>query len=110
MFEKLRVYYLHLKSKKKRDCNLNLNLLGKAIFCESTFKYLGVVFDNLMTWKAHTDYVCKKVASRVSILGRVRSFVTKEAATLLDNTLIIILPLFDYCDIAWSNPLQHERS
>ena len=49
MFEKLRVYYLHLKSKKKRDCNLNLNLLGKAIFCESTFKYLGVVFDNLMT-------------------------------------------------------------
>ena len=96
MFEKLRVYYLHLKSKKKRDCNLNLNLLGKAIFCKSTFKYLGVVFDNLMTWKAHTDYVCKKVASRVSILGRVRSFVTKEAATLLDNTLIIILPLFDY--------------
>ena len=110
MFEKLSVYYLHLKSKKKRDCNLNLNLLGKAIFCKSTFKYLGVVFDNLMTWKAHTDYVCKKVASRVSILGRVRSFVTKEAATLLDNTLIIILPLSDYCDIAWSNPLQHERS
>ena len=61
-----------------------------------------------MTWKAHADYVCKKVASRVSILGRVRSFVTKEAATLLDNTLI--LPLFDYCDMAWSNLLPHERS
>ena len=63
-----------------------------------------------MTWKAHADYMSKKEASRVSILGHVRSFVTKEAATLLDNTLIIILPLFDYCDIAWSNPLQHERS
>ena len=44
-----------------------------------TFKYLGVVFDNFMTWKAHADYVCKKVASKVSILGRVRSFVTKES-------------------------------
>ena len=71
-----------------------------------TFKYLGVVFNNFMTWKAHADYVCKKVASRVSILGRVRSFVTKEAATLVHNALI--LPLFDYCDIAWSNLLQQD--
>ena len=91
---------------KERDCILNLNLLGKSISCETTFKYLGVVFDNFMTWKAHADYVCKKVASRVSILGRVRSFVTKEAATLVHNALI--LPLFDYCDIAWSNLLQQD--
>ena len=55
-----------------------------------------------MTWKAHADYVCKKVTSRVSILSRVRSFVTKEAATLAHNALIF--PLFDYCDIAWSEP------
>ena len=54
-----------------------------------------------MTRKAHTDYVCKKVVSSVSILGRVRSFVTKEAARLVHNDSI--LPLFDYCDIAWSN-------
>ena len=79
---------------------------GKSISCETTFQYLGVVFDNFMTWKAHADYVCKKVASRVSILGRVRSFVTKEAATLVHNALI--LPLFDYCDIAWSNLLQQD--
>ena len=89
---------------KERDCNLNLNLLEKAISCETTFKYLGVVFDNFMTWKAHVDYVIKKVASRVTILGRVRSFATKEAAILVRNTLI--LPLFDYCDIAWSNLQQ----
>ena len=91
---------------KERDCILNLNLLGKSISCETTFKYLDVVFDNFMTWKAHADYVCKKVASRVSILGRIRSFVTEEAATLVHNALI--LPLFDYCDIAWSNLLQQD--
>ena len=50
--------------------------------------------------------MCKKVASRVNILGRVRSFVTKEEATLVHNALI--LPLFDYCDIAWSNLLQQD--
>ena len=91
---------------KERDSILNLNLLGNSISCEITFKYERVVFDNFMTWKAHADYVWKKVASRVSILGRVRSFVTKEAATLVHNALI--LPLFDYCDIAWSNLLQQD--
>ena len=50
--------------------------------------------------------MCKKVASRVSILGRVTSFVTKEAATLVHNALI--LPLFDYCEISWSNLLQPD--
>ena len=90
----------------ERDFNLCLNLLGKAVSCETTFRYLGVLFDNFMTWKAHVDYVCKKVARRVSILGRVRSFVTKEAAILVNNTLI--LPLFDYCEVAWSSLLQQE--
>ena len=91
---------------KERDRILNLNLLGKSISCETTFKYSGVVFNNFMTWKAHADYVCKNVGSRVSILGCVRSFITKEAATLVHNALI--LPLFDYCDIAWSNLLQQD--
>ena len=59
-----------------------------------------------MTWKAHADYVCKKVASRVKILGCVRRFVTKEAATLVH--IALILPLLDYCDIAWSNLLQQD--
>ena len=108
MFQKQSVYYLRLKLRhKERDCILNVNLLRKFISCEISFKYLGVVFDNFMTWIAHADYVCKKVASRVSILGRVRSFVAKEAATLVHNALV--LPLFDYCDIAWSNLLQQDR-
>ena len=42
----------------------------------------------------------------VSILGRFRSFVSKEAAKLVHNALI--LQLFDYCEIAWSNLLQQD--
>jgi len=52
---------------EERDCILNLNLLGKSISCETSFKYLDVVFDNFLTWRAHADYECKKVATRVSI-------------------------------------------
>ena len=92
---------------KERDCKLSLIILGRKISCVTTFKYLGVVFDNFMTWKAHADYVCKKVACRVGILGRIRGFLTKEVSILVHNTLI--LPLFDYCDIAWSSLLQQDQ-
>ena len=64
MFQKLSVYYLRLRH-KECNCILNLNFLEKFISCKITFKYLGVVFDNFMTWKAHVDYACQKVASRV---------------------------------------------
>ena len=100
MFQKLSVLFTS-QSHKERDCKLNLDLLWKSISCETTFKYLGMVFNNVMTRKANKDYACKKVVSSVSILGCVRSFVTKEAATLVHNDSI--LQLFDYCDIAWSN-------
>ena len=61
-----------------------------------TLKNLGVVFDNLMIWKAHTEHLYKKVASRVSILGCSGAFVRKEAAILVYN--IMNIPIFDSCD------------
>ena len=92
---------------KEPDCKISLSLLGRKKSCVTTFKYLGVVFDNFMTWKAHADYVCKKVACSVGILGRIRGFLTKEVSMLVHNTLV--LPLFDYCDIAWSSLLQQDQ-
>ena len=79
---------------KERDCKLSLIVLGKKISCVTTFKYLGVVFDNFKTRKVHADYVRKKVACRVGILGRIRGFLAKEVSILDHNTLI--LQLFDY--------------
>ena len=68
-----------------------------------------------MAWKAHPDYVCKKIATRVSILELIRGFVTTKAAVLVYNT--IILPIFDYCDIAsvshgamYSNKIKIDSS
>lgn len=83
---------------KEHNSQLSLNLLDKKITTVTTFKYLGIVFDNFMTWKAHTDYVCKKVAVRVNILSRIRGCLTKRRAGLVYNT--VTLPIFDYCDVA----------
>ena len=47
------------------------------------------------------------MATRVSTSGRVRAFMTKEVAILVYS--IIIFPLLENGDIAWSNfELQHD--
>ena len=71
---------------KERDCILNINLLGKPISCETTFKYLGVGFDNSVTWKAHADYRGRYLA--VSAIFR---FTTSK-----QSKFIVFIYLFMY--------------
>ena len=75
---------------KERNCKLSLMLLGREISCVTAFKYLGVAFDNFMAWKAQADHVCKKVACRVGILGRIRGFLTKEVSILVQISLGVV--------------------
>ena len=91
----------------ERNIALTVNLFGSCIESVTTFKYLGVVFDSHMTWKDQADHVYKKVAVRVNVLRRIRTFLTEKAAIHVYNG--IILPVFDYCDITWSSLLQQDE-
>ena len=73
--------------RKERDRNLNLKL-GKSISYETTFKYLGLVFDNFMTWKVHADYVCKKLATRYRV--------SIQLTLTLKMTIAQVGPIQDY--------------
>ena len=69
-----------------------------------TSKYLGVTLDvNLprWSWTSHVDKLNSKVSSRIGVLKRIRPFLDVPMAKPLYNTTI--LPLFDYCDVAWDS-------
>ena len=68
--------------------------------------FYGLLKVEFFPWHFLPNGIGRLSGPRVSIIGCVRSFVTKGAATLVHNTLI--LPLYDYCDIAWSNLLQRD--
>jgi hypothetical protein len=65
------------------------------------FKYLGLILDNKLSFKEHLCDVSKKIASKISILGRVRKYLPIKHRLMLFNSLI--LPHFDYASIVWSN-------
>lgn len=38
------------------------------------YKYLGVMIDDMLSWKDHIDTLCKRTKQRIYFLSRLRSF------------------------------------
>ena len=68
---------------------------GKLINSTKSYKYLGVHLDPTLSLAEHFDKTCKKAASRVNIMRKIRSSLTSDAAEALYRTMV--LPIFTYC-------------
>lgn len=77
--------------------NKDVSLNGVAIKRSYSFKYLGVVLDQTLSFNEHIDYVKKKVSKFTGMLSRVRPLLTTEAANT--SYKMMILPVFDYSDV-----------
>ena len=64
-------------------------------------KYLGLIMDSNLNWHDHIDYIASKVSSRLGLLGRIRKYITVDTCKQLHCSLI--QPLYEYCDVVWSN-------
>ena len=57
-----------------------LQIQGKDIERVTNFDYLGVILDEQLHWKEHTDSICNKVNKRLGLLARIRSCLALKAA------------------------------
>ena len=87
------------RQKLEKAAHFSLTLHQKTIKRVSTFKYLGVLLDEQLSWKEHTEVVSKKVCKRLGLLSRIRACLTIEASKCVYNS--IVQPLFDYAETAW---------
>lgn len=58
-------------------------------------KYLGVIIDHQLTMSLNTRNVVKKIAKKVSLLGRIRRFINSDSCKTIYNTIIV--PDINYC-------------
>ena len=77
----------------------SLMIDGAPITQVTSTKYLGVHIDQTLSWNVHVEILCKKIASGIGALKRVRSFVPHE--TLRSIFTSLVQPHFDYCDSIW---------
>ena len=64
-------------------------------------KSLEVYIDENLTWHFHIDKLCKKIASAIGAIKRVKPFVPQSTLLCIYNSLV--QPQFDYCGLVWGN-------
>ena len=97
---KTKVMFFGTKQKLGLFGDTNIQLSGKQVERVPKFSYLGVMLNEQISWKQHTEKFHKKVSKRVGLLSRIRTCLTIEASKCIYNT--IVLPIFDFTDVVWS--------
>ena len=87
------------KLKLVNDVSLKVNSI--AIDRSDSFKYLGVVINQTMSWSEHIDSISTKINQRIGMIKRIRHLLPLHAKLTPYNCLII--PLFDYRDTVWGD-------
>ena len=66
-----------------------------------------MLIDANLNFKQHVDKLLVKISKRIGVLGRIRNNLTVDAANKVYQSLV--LPVMDYCDVAWSSIGKIER-
>ena len=87
------------KHSNKPDLNYKIEIDDKNIEKVEITKFLGVLIDNNLSWKAHTMHISKIVSKYNGIIRKIRSYLNKDSLLTLYNTLV--LPYLSYCTLVW---------
>ena len=80
---------------------LELSIDNVPIEKVSSVKSHGIYVDENLTWHFHVDKLCKKIASAIGAIKRVKPFVPQSTLPGIYNSLV--QPHFDYCSLVWGN-------
>ena len=95
-------FVLFGSQRKVRSCSqLSLKINDHVLERKDSFKYLGVTIQENLSWSDHIEILSRKISQRLSLLRRIRHLLPLHARLTIYNSLI--LPLFDYGDIAWGD-------
>ena len=67
-------------------------------------KYLGVLLDDNLSWKAHIDYISTQISKGIGIIARLRHLV--PFSTLLNIYRSLIEPYISYGFVAWGQAVN----
>ena len=73
-----------------------VDIKGSAVARVETYKYLGIVLNNKLSWGDHVDLIVKKLNSRMYCLRKLNSFhITPEILNVFYTSTIV--SVWRYC-------------
>lgn len=92
-------YVVFAAKNKKLDYNGHLHINGESIQKKDNERYLGLILDSKLTWKAHIESIKPKITSLTGALRNVVSCLPKQVRSSIYNTLV--KPHLDYLVEVW---------
>ena len=90
-----------LFSKKHSHADISIMLEGKLITRVSETKFLGVIIDDKLNWKAHISYISGKISRAIGVIIEAQNL-GKEAL------LSLIFPYLTYCNQVWGSTFKYN--
>ena len=81
--------------------NVQTFVNGEELCGVTNCKYLGIWIDKNLNWNVNTENMCNKISKRIGIIRRLRTCLDTNTLNILYKSMI--LPVFDYCDVVYSN-------
>ena len=94
---------------RKDSCHTNIEISGQKIEKVTEYKYLGIIFDDKLSWHNQANKVQKKINQRLYFLRKLHSF-------QVDPTILklfyksCILSLLNFCLPAWGGNVKEVDS
>ena len=67
----------------------------------SSYKYLGVYFDEKLDWKIHIKYLCEKIGKVCGYLSKLRHCTSVKIQKMIYSA--IVKSHLQYCNIVWGD-------
>ncbi len=67
----------------------------------SVAKYISMYIDKNLKWNVHIDNIVSKISAKIGVLRSLRKIIPTATLKLLYNA--IVLPYFDYADVAYDS-------
>lgn len=84
--------------------NLNININNVSIKRKKYVKFLGIHFDEHLTWEVHSSHVLKKISRFIPIIYNIRDCLSLNALKMFYNSLIY--PNLTYGNSLWGGCTQ----
>ncbi|CAL4254041.1 unnamed protein product, partial [Meganyctiphanes norvegica] len=88
-----------LFSNKRYDRKISIRVNNTVLEQKSECKFLGIIVDDQLNWKAHINYISSKISKTIAILRLLKYTFPKHILRTLYMSLIY--PYFVYCNVIW---------
>ena len=86
----------------------SVDIKGSAVARVETYKYLGIVLNNKLSWGDHVDLIVKKLNSRMYCLRKLNSFhITPEILNVFYTSTIV--SVWRYCLVCWGGNVSKRE-